>query len=262
MRSELEIAHKALDIGRARFAHGPRHIYTKSERDLVSDTDLTIERELRRFLAEQTPQFGFFGEEEGWSDKLNQGSFWVLDPVDGTSNFVRDLPLCGISLALVENGQTVVGAIDLPFLGERYSAIENQGAQKGEKAISISENSSKLEDAMIAIGDFAVGRDAQAKNRPRLAIVNELAKNAHRVRMLGSAAVDLAWVAEGRLDGIIMLSNKPWDTAAGVLIAREAGACVMDTSGEPHNLRSKSTVVTTPQLAQFLLALIEASIDF
>jgi len=261
MKSEIAIAHEALDIGRRHMILGSQKVYTKSDRDLVSDTDFAIEREIRALLSEKTPQFGFLGEEEGWADSINEGTFWVLDPVDGTSNFVRGQPLCGVSLALVDNGRIIVGGIDLPFFKERYTAAENEGAYKGERRISAN-STDKLEDAIVSIGDYAVGEDAALRNKPRLAITSELAAHVHRVRMLGSAAIDLSWVADGRLDACIMLSNKPWDTAAGVLIAREAGAMLIDTAGDYHTTESKSTVAVTPSLSDSLVDLLNQSMVF
>ena len=109
---------------------------------------------------------------------------------------------------------------------------------------------------MVAIGDYAVGIDAETRNRPRLALTGKLAARVQRVRMFGSAAVDLAWVAEGRIDASVMLSNTPWDTAAGVLIAREAGAVVVDLDGSPHTTNAQATIAANPKILTDLIELI------
>lgn len=119
----------------------------------------------------------------------------------------------------------------------------------------------ELGAAIISIGDYAVGEGADDRNRPRLALTAALAANVERVRMFGSAALDLAWVAEGRTDGCVMLSNKPWDTAAGVVIARESGATVTDTDGSAHTAGSRHTVAAAPGLSARLLRLLTAPID-
>jgi myo-inositol-1(or 4)-monophosphatase len=100
----------------------------------------------------------------------------------------------------------------------------------------------RLRDAVVAVGDYATGPRADRKNEQRLALTIQLAPRVHRVRMIGSAALDLAWVAEGRLDAAIMLVNKPWDTAAGVLLAREAGATVVDIDGSAHRFDSAAII--------------------
>ncbi|MGL5827564.1 MAG: inositol monophosphatase family protein, partial [Nocardioides sp.] len=151
------------------------------------------------------------------------------------------------------DGEPQVAVIDVPFLGTRYHAIRGEGAYRDDTLLRAS-NCVNLGTAMVAIGDYATGPDSTDRNRTRLKVTSLLAERAQRVRMLGSAAIDLVWVAEGILDASIMLSNKPWDTAPGVLIAREAGANVTDTSGRPHQLNAATTIATAPGLTTELLA--------
>jgi myo-inositol-1(or 4)-monophosphatase len=108
----------------------------------------------------------------------------------------------------------------------------------------------------VSIGDYAVGANAQAKNQQRLRLTTFLAERVERVRMFGSAALDLAWVAEGRTDATVILANKPWDTAAGVLIAREGGALVFDSSGESHTFQSADTIAACPGLVDAVVSLV------
>jgi myo-inositol-1(or 4)-monophosphatase len=145
--------------------------------------------------------------------------------------------------------------IDLPFLGTRYSAVEHGGAYAGNRRM-VASRTSRLRDAVVAVGDFAVGVGAEEKNRLRLALSARLAGRVQRVRMLGSAAIDLAWLADGRLDASMTMSNKPWDTAAGVIIAREAGAVVIDQDGSDHTVASASTIAVAPGVVEELLALV------
>jgi myo-inositol-1(or 4)-monophosphatase len=242
----------ASDLVRARALGNVR---PKDDRDFVSDVDLAVERDVRASLALQAPEIGFLGEEEGWTSDDGNGTYWVLDPVDGTTNLVKYLPLCAISLALVEDGDTVLGVVDLPFLGWRYTAIAGRGAYRDGRRLQAS-STDKLPDAVVALGDYAVGADATRKNRERLAITSALAASVQRIRMFGSAAIDLAWVAEGRLDACVILSNNPWDTAAGALLAREAGALVVDASGAPHTLASTATIAAAAPLTETLVALL------
>jgi beta-phosphoglucomutase-like phosphatase (HAD superfamily) len=147
--------------------------------------------------------------------------------------------------------------IEAPFLGERYHAIEGQGAYLGGKRLAAS-NVTELRDAIVAIGDYAVGKDADRENQLRLAATLQLVPRVHRIRMLGTAALDLAWVAAGRLDASVTLGNKPWDTAAGVIIAREAGAVVTDKDGSPHDFNSAATIAASPPLISQLIPLLQA----
>ncbi|MFI7095443.1 inositol monophosphatase family protein [Streptomyces lydicus] len=179
--------------------------------------------------------------------------------MDGTANLVSGLPLCGVSLGLIERGTAVLGVIDLPFLQERYRAADGEGAYCAGQRIAPSPKT-QLHDAIVAIGDYAVGDSAAERNLQRLEITRLLAARALRVRMLGSAAIDLAWVAAGRLDASIALSNHPWDMAAGVAIAREAGARVMAADGRPHEVASASTVTAAPGLAKEVLNLLRDSL--
>ena len=222
---------------------------------MATEVDYAVEHAVRDFLARETPEIGFLGEEEGTTSRDGGGLRWVLDPVDGTANLLHGIPLCGISLGLTDRDIPVLGVIDLPFLGSRYSAAEGHGAHVDGRKIHTSQTSD-LGTAVIAIGDYAVGIDAKAKNRPRLALTGKLAARVQRVRMFGSAAVDLAWVAEGRIDASVMLSNTPWDTAAGVLIAREAGATVVDLDGSPHTADAQATIAASPKILADLIELI------
>jgi myo-inositol-1(or 4)-monophosphatase len=258
-RSEdlLVCAHEALDVAREIVTRGtPAIVTAKGDRDYVSDLDLAVEQAVRSLLEDRTPEVGFLGEEGGWSPGERASAFWTLDPIDGTSNFLRLLPLCASSLALVHEGRTVVGAVDLPFLDMRYGATRGGGAFRDGVGLRCG-NTASLSEAIVSIGDYAVGPGSAEKNALRLTVTNYLAASVERVRMLGSAAIDLAWVADGRLDASIMLSNKPWDTAAGVLIAREAGATVVDLAGARHDLHSAATIAAAAPLVEELTALLD-----
>jgi len=257
--SLLPVAFQAADIATALMrTKRPATLTEKNDRDLVSDVDLAIERQVRTHLAETTPDIGFLGEEEGQSGGPAGGWLWTLDPIDGTSNFAHGIPLCATSLALLRDGHPVLGVIDAPFLGQRYHAIEGHGAYTGENRMS-SSSAAHLRNAVVAVGDYATGPRADHKNEQRLALTIQLAPRVHRVRMIGSAALDLAWVAEGRLDAAIMLANKPWDTAAGVLLAREAGAAVVDIDGSAHRFDSAATIAGPDALISQLLPLIQVT---
>lgn len=229
-------------------------VTSKGDRDMASEIDYAVEERVRSFLLKETPEIGFLGEENGGTGLGGQLT-WTLDPVDGTANLINGLPLCAVSLGLVQEDRPVLGVIELPLLGNRFRAAVGTGAYCGQDRIHVSE-ARTLKEAIVAIGDYAVGEHAPERNRPRLALTQLLAERVLRVRMFGSAAVDLAWVASGRLDGSITLSNHAWDMAAGVAIAREAGALVLDLDGAPHDLQSTATITLTPNLRDPILELV------
>lgn len=235
----------------------PGSVQHKGDRDLVTDIDLGIQRDIADYLARTTPDIALLAEESVQQPDIAAAEWlWVLDPIDGTSNFVRGLPLCAVSLALLRRGRTVVGVIDAPLLDRTYHAVEGDGAFLNGARIHAGTTDS-LNNAIVSLGDYAVGPLAAELNRQRLALTAEFVPRVERIRMIGAAALDLAFVAEGTLDGCVMMSNKPWDTGAGTLIAREAGAVLTDAQGRPHTHRSASTVAATPGIAEQLVTMVQ-----
>ncbi|SER97046.1 inositol monophosphatase family protein [Lentzea albida] len=257
-----DVARSAVRIGTELIKTTRPHTVTeKADRDTFTEVDVRIERDIRTYLAEATPEIGFVGEEEGRSDVNADSPFvWGLDPIDGTANFVHGVPLCGVSLALIQGDRTVVGVISLPYLDLHYSATASGGAFVNGRKLEASKTA-KLTKSIVAIGDYALGEDAAAKNRQRIDLTAELASKVERVRMFGSAAHDLAWLAEGRIDGAIVMSNQTLDLAAGVLIAREAGAIILDSTGNTHTAASKHTIAAAPGIADQLLELVQSTIS-
>ena len=254
IRGLLPMATQAMDIAAEIIRDQvPSVIRAKGDRDMVSDIDVQIERAVRGFMHERTPDIGFMGEEEGGSSGPELQ--WVLDPIDGTANFVKGIPLYAISLALVSGDEPVLGVIDVPADGSRYTAATDAGAYWGRERIRV-RPTAELGQATVTVGDYAVGDQAAAKNQARLAVTAELARRALRVRMLGTAAIDLAWLAHGRTDAAIIAGGKPWDIAAGTVIVREAGGAVSDAAGSRHNFRASSMVASSPKLLGQILELL------
>lgn len=228
----------------------------KGDRDTVTNVDLLIEEKVRAYLAAATPEIAVYSEELDGSTALDPGGpVWALDPIDGTANYTHGLPLCAVSLALIDNAEPVVAVIDAPFLDLRYTASKDNQAYAGGRVLRVS-STNELAKAIVAIGDYAVGPAATDKNVRRLKVTAALAGHVERIRMFGTAALDLAWLAEGRIDAVVMLSNRPWDTAAGILIAREAGALITDASGRLHRIESAETVASSPGIATALHSLV------
>ena len=248
----LLAAEQAVDVGAGILRRGRSHIgavIAKGDRDFATGVDLQIEAAIKTALGTATPDIPFLGEEEG-GDEHDARPRWVLDPIDGTINFAKDSPLCAISLSLLVSGQPVLGIVDTPFLGERFIARDGDGAYLNGARIAISEVDGDLREAMIGLSDFKVGVGSEEENRVHLAVLTRFAHESLRVRMHGSAALDLAWLAAGRLHATLMLSTLPWDVTAGLLLVREAGGVVYDFDGSTHNADSRFTIASAPSLVE------------
>lgn len=238
-------------------SHTPQTVTWKGDRDVTSDVDFTVEKLVRDLLHKHTPDAGFLGEEGGGSP--GDGLYWVLDPIDGTVNLVHGVPLCAISLSLVQDGEVVAAVIDLPFLNTQYTALRGQGSYANNEKLHASVTTN-LDAALVSIDQYTFGEDGQRKNYARHRLISNLFPHVQRIRMLGTSAIDLAWTAQGRLDACIMLGNKPWDTSAGILIAQEAGARVLDLDGSEHSTNSSATVAVTPTLEHKLMSIVTTTL--
>jgi myo-inositol-1(or 4)-monophosphatase len=209
-------------------------VSVKGPSDFVSQADLRAEKTLREELERRRPGYAFLMEESGASGSDNWTWRWVVDPLDGTTNFLHGIPHWAISIALqrrLPDGaiELVCGMIYAPASGEMFWAEKGTGAFVNEKRLRVSARRD-MKDALFATGiPFAA---VSARNRLAFArALGALMPATAGVRRFGSAALDLAWVAAGRYDGYWELGLKPWDVAAGVLILREAGGIVTDPSG-------------------------------
>ena len=172
----LLAAERAIDLGAELVRRGRSHygaMIDKGDRDYATAVDVEIERAIREVLREADTDIAFLGEEEGLSP-AEADAVWVLDPIDGTINFSKASPLCGISLALIEGGRPTLGIVDLPLLGERYVAREGMGAFMNGRPISVSEVDG-LRQAVVGFADFAVGAGSASENALHLEIMRRLA---------------------------------------------------------------------------------------
>jgi myo-inositol-1(or 4)-monophosphatase len=255
-------AERAVERGAQIVRQGRRQvgaIVPKGDRDFATAIDFEVETAIRTELERLSPTIGFLGEEEP-GGLAASGEQWVLDPIDGTVNYAHDSPLCAISLALVRDGQAVLGIVDLPLLGERYTALAGGGAACNGARISVAPLL-RLEDAIVGLADFAVGALAEQENPVHFELVRRLARHSLRVRTHGSAALDLAWLSRGRLGASIMLTNLPWDVSAGALLAHEAGADVYDHDGSPYGPSASFAIASPPGVRGELLALVREAIS-
>ena len=218
--------------------------------DPVSAADLRAERTLRDKLGAAYPEYGFLGEEGGLVGGTDASHMWIVDPLDGTANFLCGLPLFAVNVALVHEGSVVAGVTHLPMLDETFWAEKGSGAWLNGERISVS-GQDELIRSILAVGIPFAGK---LRHEQFLAEMGRLTPNVLGLRRLGAAAVDMAYVACGRFDAYWEQSLNAWDMAAGVIIVEEAGGLVTDTLGRPLALDNGTVLASTPRLHSKLLA--------
>lgn len=221
-----EIAREAGELARVRRAEGVSLAATKSTvADIVTEADREVENLIRDRLNAARPDDGFLGEESGGGEGRT-GVTWVVDPIDGTVNYAYGMPAYSVSIAAVTGGadpdswQALAGAVYAPVFGELFTAARGSGAWLGSTRLTV--NAQTPAGALLATG---FGYDP-ATHDGDLATVRQVMPLARDLRRVGSAAIDLGYVAAGRLDGYFERGLKPWDFAAGALLVEEAGGMV------------------------------------
>ncbi len=202
------------------------NVIEKDRLDYASEVDEQAEQAVIKELRRAYPDAGFLGEEGGTQGRKG-GALFVIDPLDGTSNYLHGFPHWCVSIAMVEQGEVQHGVIFDPLRNELFTASRGSGAVLNDRRIRVAERKD-LDGAMLATG-FAPRERANAP--AQLECLRELLRSAEDIRRTGSAALDLAYVACGRSDGFFEAGLKPWDIAAGVLLVREAGGRVSDFKG-------------------------------
>ncbi|WP_329460073.1 inositol monophosphatase family protein [Streptomyces sp. NBC_01497] len=217
--------------------------------DVVTEMDIAAEKLITDFLARHRPDDGLLGE-EGASSEGSSGIRWVIDPLDGTVNYLYGLPTWAVSVAVQRDGETLVGVVEAPMRAETYRAVRGDGAWLGERRLAV-RPSPPLDQALVSTGFNYVSsvRTHQA------GVAQRLIPQLRDIRRGGSAAIDLCDVAAGRLDGYYERGLHPWDYAAGELIAREAGALTGGRPGQPPH--DGLTVAASPGVFGPLQSLLE-----
>ena len=215
--------------------------------DPVTEIDLLAETAIRSVIGSHCPDDSILGEEEG-GEGWKQGRVWIIDPLDGTINFVHGVPQYSISVALWNDGAPAVGVVIDVARDEEFVGVRDQGATLNGEKISVSETA-EFGDALIVTG-FPYDRRQHA--RAYLDVVATVLENAQGMRRLGSAALDLAWVACGRFDGYWEYGIQPWDGAAGLALVMEAGGTVTDHEGTQNALDSKAFVASNGKIHETL----------
>ncbi len=229
------------------------HAEYKTARDPVSYVDRTAEALLREGCARLLPEAGFILEETGQFN-TEQEYIWVIDPLDGTKNFVHGIPLFGISVALLRRGEPILGMVYAVSQDELFWAVKGYGAYLGQERLQVS--TCEDPDKILVVTGFMYRDPARAEKYFK--VLADVMRQYGGLRRLGSAALDLAYVAAGRLDVFFEMDLNPWDVAAGSLLVQEAGGIVTDFTGQPHFLFGKSILAGGAWAHQSLLSLIQS----
>jgi myo-inositol-1(or 4)-monophosphatase len=239
------------------FAQGVETEY-KGDVDVVTVADRAVEKLIRTRLGEVFPDHGIYGE-EGTREGLDREFRWYVDPLDGTTNFAHGFPQFCVSMGLEQrpagigpdqDGTLVAGVIYDPLRDELFVAEKGKGAYLNGKPMH-SSAIGRLAEALLATGFPSRKRHAS----PNIHFYQEFTLRSHGVRRAGSAALDLAYVAAGRMEGFWEFNLNPWDTAAGILLVEEAGGQVTDFSGQPYRIDSREILASNSKIHPELLAL-------
>lgn len=235
---------------------GRCQVWSKGPKDFVTEADIAAQRVIREIVLGAYPSHAFVGEEDPHHGAWEAADFrWIVDPLDGTANFVHQLPSYAVSIGLEVGGTLAIGVVYDPASDECYTGERGKGAWLNGEPVQAS-RCERLEDAMVAA---SFGPNVQ-RGSDEIARFVEALIASHSMRRLGSAALNLCYLASGRLDAYWATSVKPWDVAAGVLIAQEAGAVITALAGGPFDIRHPQLAGAANQLLhqQFLEVLARA----
>ena len=226
-------------------------VEVKARNDFVSEVDYGAEARIIDDLRKAFPDHGIVGEESGEIEGAGEYR-WIIDPLDGTTNYLHGFPHYAVSIACEHKGRITHGVVYDPFKQELFAASRGDGATLNNRRIRVG-NSKSLDSALLATG-FPFRNPEQLDQF--LKLFKQLFTSVRDIRRAGSAALDLAYVAAGRLDGYWEAGLQAWDLAAGALIVREAGGLVTDYSGEEHFLENGQIVAANPRLTAEMLRII------
>lgn len=254
LATAVEAVQKAGAIQMAHFG-GPMRIDKKGAIDLVTEVDVAVERMFRALVAERFPDHVVLGEELQEDDLLSRtapGYCWVFDPIDGTTNFAHGLPIFCASLGLELNGEAIVAAVYDPTRKELFTAEKGQGARLNGERIAVTKADTVMDSLLVTGFPYTVQQPETGEEL--VSLFGHFLGRSRAVRRLGSAALDLCYVAAGRLDGFYEATLKPWDSCAGALIVEEAGGRVTDWHGTRFQSRIPQVLATNGHIHGEMLA--------
>lgn len=239
------IARASDDLTRLRFE-------AKGKADFVTEVDLASEQEILYNLKKTYPDHAFICEESGRTGPEDAEYVWIIDPLDGTSNFMRGVPHYCVSMACVKNGKLEHAIILDPVRQEEFTASRGRGAQVNGRRLRVSDRTN-LAECLIGTGTPFLGH-CDEQMEWYLKGLGQIAGNSMGIRRMGAAALDLAYVAAGRLDGFWEAGLKPWDIAAGALLIRESGGLVTNFKGSDDVLDGGDIMTANPKLLKQIAA--------
>ena len=228
-----------------------KKIEYKGEINLVTEVDYLSERAILRMINKHFPEHSILTEESKGKDR-NSTYLWIIDPLDGTTNYAHNFPVYCVSIGLQKDEEIILGMVYNPILGELFLAEKGRGAFLNGKRIFVSKIE-KLSQSLLATGFPYDIRTSQENN---LIYFNRFALKAQAIRRAGSAALDLCYLAMGRFDGFWELKLSPWDTVAGILMIFEAGGKISDFSGKKFDIFSKKLLATNGRIHKQMLKVI------
>lgn len=226
-------------------------IYHKGRIDIVTDSDRQSEKAIISLIARTFPEHNILAEESAAVDRHSRYT-WIIDPLDGTTNYAHAYPFYAVSIALARDNEPLVGVVFHPEMGELFYAAEGRGAFLNDTKIRVS-NTARMDQALLVTGfpyDIVENPDIT------FALFEQMCLGAQGMRRDGSAALNLCYVACGKLDGFWEAKLKPWDTAAGALIAREAGATLTDYAGSPYSCFGNELLAANTPLHREMLSVV------
>jgi myo-inositol-1(or 4)-monophosphatase len=227
-------------------------IRTKRKNDFVSEVDHAAEEAIISVLREAYPSHGILAEESGASDAEAE-YVWVIDPLDGTTNFLHGFPQYCVSIGLLHKGAPTQAVVFDPNRNELFTATKGVGAYLNDRRIRVTKTD-RLENALMGTG-FPVREVGQLDDYLRM--FKNMTVSCSGIRRPGAAALDLAWVAAGRMDGFWEIGLSPWDIAAGALLVREAGGLIGDLNGEEGYLDSGKVVASNAKIFASILQVLK-----
>jgi myo-inositol-1(or 4)-monophosphatase len=257
MQEYLKVAIKAAkEAGKVALKRASElDISTKETKfDFVTNADTEAEHAIMEILSKEFPEIGFLAEESG-SIKRGSKLLWVIDPIDGTNNYINGVPFFCTSIALAKNDEPILGVIYEPNRDELFYAAKGSGAFLNGKKITVS-NRASLDKALVVLS-FSSARKAQELSSFGYFGFADLYKNTRAVRKFGAAALELAYVASGRVDAFLHRNIKPWDGAAGTAIIQEAGGKVTNSFAKPWRIHDRFILATNGLLHKELCALLK-----
>ncbi|NMB48069.1 inositol monophosphatase [Candidatus Kuenenbacteria bacterium] len=227
-------------------------IKTKSKHEIITPADLAAEKIILSAIKKNFPTHRILSEEAGYNQK-NSDYLWIIDPLDGTTNFAMGNPLFSVSIALSYQDEIILGVVYVPFLKDLYVAEKNKGAFLNGKKIHVSAEN-KINNSFLT---FCHGHEEKSIRRA-IHIYSKLKLAGRDLRQIGTAALETSWVARGKTEAIIIPGVNSWDVAAGVLLVREAGGLITDLEGKPWTIHSKGILASNKNIHQPLLKIIKS----